>query len=311
MSSLLKDFEVVELYKDLPGLRIGVVHVPLVKSAFSTNIENVRHVIRFASKIGVKALILPPYMPHGMPTETIGDKVAITATSINKRNPYVKILKSLSRLHVLSIISPCVLERSRGSVYVSNIFVDGETGVARFFSRKFTLSEAEQVSGVRPGGKIDFVHDCSLRYATLLGEDVLVPEFGRLLALMGVDVIITFIREEVIKGLRRIELLKLLRVLAGIPIIHVGSVILDSPEGGVLYSSPTIAIVSNNEVLEYSEVEKGALITFPARILKESKATGNVGQLKPVLKVLTILTRYFKDNIAGGKAGKEQEASLR
>lgn len=291
MSITMGEFEVVELYKNVAGLRLGVVHIPIIKAAFSVNIDNIRHIIRYASKIGIKTLILPPYMPYGVAPEKLNDKLAVATVSIDKRNPYIRILRRLSRLNVLSIISPHVLEKSRAGIHVSNLFVDGETGTCKFFSRKLVISQKELALGIKPGSRLDVVNDDYLHYAALLEEDLLMPELVRLLIFIGVDVIIASTRRNALEGVKLAELLKSLQVFTLTPIIHVGSVVIDTFNRYV--SSPTFVAIPGNEVFEYGESARGAIITVPLKVLKESRRS-DVNKLDLALR---ILARYLRNII--------------
>ncbi|MEM1850316.1 MAG: hypothetical protein QXD40_04370 [Desulfurococcaceae archaeon] len=290
MDITIGGFKVIKLYEEVPGWRLGVVHMPIIKAAFSMNIDSIRHVIRYAGKIGVKTLVLPPFMPYGVIPRTLNDVSAINAISVNKKNPYIRILRRLSRLNLLSLVSPHVLEKSRIGPSISNIFIDGETGTCRFFSRKIALSAKELELGIRPGSKLDIISDNYLRYTVLLEEDLLMPELARFLAFTGVDVIITSTCNGVLEGMGLVDLLRSLQVFVLAPIVHVGSVV-----GGVsnrFVSTSTLIAVPNGELFEYSGNEGGAIITIPLKTLKESRKTSGADRFALALK---ILARYLRN----------------
>lgn len=279
----MNDFEVIELYGDVAGLRLGVVHMPVMKAAFSINVDNVRHVAKYASKLGVKTLILPPLLPYGVMLERARSE-RLVAMGINRRNPYVRILKHIARLCALSIISPHVLEKPRSHLYLSNLFVEGETATCKFFSRKLILSEEEALSGVKPGNKLDVVSDYYLNYTVLLGEDLLVPELARLSLILGADVIVASAKSTVLEGVRLVEVLKSLHTFTSISVVHVGFMI-EEPSRTQLFA-PTLIMIPGGELFELSE-NKRAIITVPLKVLKERRKNINVEKLKHVLRILS------------------------
>lgn len=282
----MNELEVIHLFEDIGGMRLGLVHMPLHKTAFSSNIDNVRNIVRYASRQGVKTLILPPLLPHGIILSS-GDQHLLQSIGISKRNPYIRILRHLARAHSISLISINTLEKSRTGVYISNIFVDGDTGIASFFSRKINLSRGEVLIGIKRGNRLDIVNDEYLNYSVLIGEDILYPELARILVAMGIDVLLTTVRgSELNYGLQ--EFIKSLQAFTAVPIIHIGSWIIDSTS--IVLKTPTIITTPSQYIFEYNR-ENCAFITMPMKQLKESRRSQDILSFN---QTFNILIRYIK-----------------
>lgn len=280
-------FEVVELFKDVGGPRLGVVHMPIARKAFSINIDNVRHLIRYAGKTNIRTLILPPHLPYGEIAKSISNSIA-KEIGLSKRSPYIRLLKHIAISNSLILISMNVLEKSRLNLYVSNVIVDGRTGVCRFFSRKILLSQEELNAGIRPGNKLDLVSDYYLNYTALLEEEILAPELARLTTLMGAEVILISTGISV-PEIKLTSIVSSLQMFTGGSIIHVGSTILEGST--VLTSSPTIIATPDESIIKYEE-DKKSIITIPIKILKGAdKRSARCAELR---SIFTALNKYLK-----------------
>lgn len=282
------EFEVVRYYEDVSGPKFGVAYIPVHRMSFSANLDTVRSLARYAGKIGIKTLILPPFLPYGLTINSNTDSRELSKYALNKANPYIKLLKNLARSHSLTIISLGVIEKSRTGIYASNIFVDGETAQCRFFSRKIVISPVEESLGIRPGNTVELVNDYYLNYGILIDNEILISELAKLLAYMGVEVIITHIYGDTF-GYDLVNLLDMLRLLTGANIVHIGSLIID--KSTLVQRTPLIMILRDRRILEYRD-SKSALIIMP---LKMFKGRLNI-TLEPrqVRHVINVTIKYFR-----------------
>ncbi|MEM3913050.1 MAG: hypothetical protein QXT75_04025 [Desulfurococcaceae archaeon] len=277
--------EVYNLYEDVGGLRLGVIHSPITKLGFSFNINNMRQIIRYAIRMGIKTLILPPFLPYGVFQDIRKD--ILESTCINRKNPYVRILKHLASLNSSYMISPYVVEKYRSTYHISNLLIDGETGISRFFSRKIILSENEKQANIKPGSSIDVVSDLYLKYSVLLDDDVLIVEFSRLMSYMGVDVLITAVKQ-LSRNLDLVNVIKALQLFTGLTIIHVGYIIEDN--AGVVASNPSVLVLPNGSIHIYKE-NNPALITIPLKVIRELRKPIDLEKVRGVLEITTQLLR--------------------
>jgi predicted amidohydrolase len=277
--------EVVDIHGEEPGARLTIIQLPLIHYALSLNLDNVRRVLRLVEKTSVKTVILPPFMPFGV--SSISDREAAESISINRRNPYVRVLKHIVQQYRLNLISPYVFEKARGGFYASNLFIDSETSVSRFFSRRILFSPGFESGVLNNGSKIDVVSDYYLNYSVLLDEDLATPEFARLVVLIGASVILAVSKtsgsEEELS-----LLLDLYRRILGVTLIHVGYCIVQGDH--YLLKAPTLIILGNGEKYSFSG-DKPLLINIPLKLIKESKKREQ--SLKAEL-IFRILVRHYK-----------------
>jgi len=284
----LKDsrgLEVYNLYEEIGGLKLGLIHAPLTKLGFSFNIDNIRQIIKYAGKMGIKTLVLPPFMPYGVNSDA--GRETLKSISINRRNPYVRILKHLARLNTSYIISPYIVEKSRSFYHVSNLLIDGEAGVSKFFSRKILLSQQEVQANIKPGASIDVISDLYLKYSILLDEDVLALELSRLMSYIGVDVLLITIRQ-LPPYLELLSVAKALQVFTGLTVIHTGYIIEEG--SNIVDANPTIIVLPDGKIHVFNQ-NNPVLVTIPLKILKESKRTTDLDKTR---RVLSITLQYLR-----------------
>ncbi|MEM4717339.1 MAG: hypothetical protein QXE81_01085 [Desulfurococcaceae archaeon] len=293
MSFNIDSFRVVDLLEQAAGMRLGVIHIPTIKNAFSINVNNVRHIVRYAVKIGIRTVILPPFLPYGLTIDDLSDKSQVSSIGINKRNPYIRILKHIAFSKSMCIISPYIVEKSHGHYHVSNLIVDGEVKVCKFFSRKTILSSKEEEWNIKPGSSIDIVKDHYLKYTFQLDSDVFFVEFSKLASYMGVDVIVTILRQidldiESIKSF-----VKAINIVTQLPVINIGYTNLG--RAGSFNQIPTVIVLSNSEIFEVNE--KGPyLLTIPVKALKEAKRNYSMKDVKLALSIVSLYIRKLLRN---------------
>lgn len=281
--------EIYNLYEEVGGLKLGLIHAPVTELGFSFNINNMRQIIRYAVKTGIKTLILPPFLPYGVIPSNSRD--ALESVYVNRKNPYVRILKHLAALNSSYMISPYVVEKSRSSYHISNLLIDGETGVSRFFSRKIMLSGSERHANIKPGSSIDIVSDLYLKYSVLLDEDILIVELPRLMSYVGVDVLVTAV-SQFPRDLDLVSVVKALQLFTGLTIVNVGYTIED--DSGVIASNPSVLILPNGSTHVYKE-NNPALITIPLKIIRGLKKQIDLENAKKVLEItMQLLRRIHK-----------------
>ncbi|MEM4601691.1 MAG: hypothetical protein QW808_02200, partial [Desulfurococcaceae archaeon] len=199
-------------------------------------------------------------------------------------------LKHIANSSSLVLISMNVIEKSRLSLYISNIIVDGELGTCRFFSRKMLLSPAELAVGAKPGNKLDLVTDYYLNYTALLGEEILAPELARLTTLMGAEVVLLSSGTNISEN-KLTDIVSSLQIFTGGTVIHIGSILLD--KSNVIAKNPTIIATPDESVLEYSDVKK-SIILIPLKVLKAAeKRNTRCIELRSIIANLSKFLRHL------------------
>lgn len=277
-------FRVIDLLNQVAGIRLGIIHIPTVKNAFSINVDNVRHVVRYAAKIGIRTVILPPFLPYGITISDLSDRDQMSLIGINKRNPYIRILKHIAFTKSMYIISPYVVEKSHSYYYVSNLLVDGEMKVCKFFSRKTVLSSKEEEWNIKPGFSIDIVRDHYLKYTCQLDNDALFIELGKIASYMGVDLIITVLRQIDLDLESIRSLVRAINAVTQLPVVNIGYTNLDRT--GALNQIPTIIVLSNSDIFEVNE-KAPYLLTIPIKALKDAKKEYSAKDVKVVLNTVS------------------------
>jgi len=107
--------EIVNIHEEFTGIRLAIVQTPTIYSALSLNLDLLRRILRYIETLNVKTVILPPFMPYGIPFVKPEE---IDSVSIDKKNPYVRILKHIALQNRLFIISPYVYEKQKWILYI-------------------------------------------------------------------------------------------------------------------------------------------------------------------------------------------------
>lgn len=286
MASLLREFRVVNLYETSPGVRIGIARTTVVRNALSINIEIVKNVARYAGKIGIKTLILPPFLPLGASSRDITSDEVIDSLSINSRNPFVRIIRQIATSYSINIIAPYVIESSRGRYYISNLFISGSTSILRFFSRKILLSDHEEKVGFTNGSMVDLVGDNYLVYSALIDQDSMFPELARLISYTGGDLLLAIHSDISDSDLLKKHVVSTY-MTTGLPIVYLGYILMD---GEITRSMPTIVALSESEVYEFSDA-RSYLITIPTKYVKQAVRRANP---RHAGVVLGLISRYHR-----------------
>jgi len=277
--------EIVNIHEEFTGIRLAIVQTPTIYSALSLNLDLLRRILRYIETLNVKTVILPPFMPYGIPFVKPEE---IDSVSIDKKNPYVRILKHIALQNRLFIISPYVYEKTKNGYYISNLLVDGESGIVRFFSRKITPSTSSAREVLKHGHKLEVVSDEYIYYSVLLDEDILVPEFARYLTARGVSQLITVSTSIVGENDLRL-LLEALRLFTGISLVHIGYFVVK--ENITLAKAPTLIVLGNGEAYRFTS-EKPLLVTIPLKLIRETSRKPS--ELK-INIVLNTIIDHFKE----------------
>lgn len=284
----MNSFEVIHLFEETEGVRLGVVYTRVHRNTLFVNIGNTRNIVRYASSIGVKTIILPPLLPYGV-YPVAGNYIQIESISLTKRNPYVKILRRLADIYGVSIISPHVIEKSNRGLYISNIFISSGVYTVTYFSRKINITREESSLGMRKGRRLDIVSDNYLNYSVLTGEDISSPELARFLVSLGVDLLLlSDIRNS--QGMEIIDFVKALKLFIPTSVIYTGTWISDNEI--TVNKSPVIISTPDQFIYTYSG-EKPVVITIPLKKLKTNLPQGYVSSVREAME---LVTRIFKSS---------------
>lgn len=286
MSSHVKSLRVVNLHESTTGVRVGVARAPVIRDALSINIETVKNIARYAGKIGVKTLILPPFLPLGACSVSLSSSELINVYGVSSRSPFVRIIRQVANTYSLNIIVPYIIEVSRGKHYISNLFVHGSSGTFRFFSRKLVLSDHEERLGFTNGSSIDIVGDDYLGYSVLIDHDTMYPEIARLVLYMGGDLLLVVHSTSIHPGHSE-KILISLSLIIGLPLIYPGYTLID---GESLKSMPAFIVISEKEVYEFND-DQSLLITIPIKSLKQSMHRPNQ---RYTSVILDMISKYSK-----------------
>lgn len=289
MSGQRRDIRIVNLYEKTPGIRLGIIRTPLLKNAFSMNIEATRNLTRYAARIGVKTVILPPSLPYGLNTSDLKSVDMVGRVAINCRNPFVRIIKHIAGTSGFNVIIPYVIENTRGKYYVSNLFVGGSPPVCRFISRKIFLLDSEKELNIKPGTSMELIDDDFLKYFIQLDHDANYVEISKLAVYMGAELLITtFFNYEDQEALR--NRLLALNITTGVPILNVGYFI---KEDNTIKASPTAIFISPEEYYEFNGADT-YLITIPMKLLKSMKKHYKTDEIGLIIEILYKQTRRIR-----------------
>lgn len=289
MSERRSDLRIVNLYDKTPGVRLGIIRTLLVKNAFSMNIEATRNLTRYAARIGVKTVILPPSLPYGLNTGDLKSADMVSAASINCRNPFVRIIKHIAGISGFNVIIPYVIENTHGKYYVSNLFVGGSPPVCRFISRKIVLLDSEKELNIKPGTSIELIDDDYLKYFIQLDLDANYVEISKLAIYMGAELLITtFFNYEDQESLR--NKLLALNITTGVPVVHTGYLI---KEDNMIKTAPTMIFISPEEYYEFNGSDT-YLITIPMKLLKSIKKHYKSDEIGSIMEILYKQTRRIR-----------------
>ncbi|MEM1628233.1 MAG: carbon-nitrogen hydrolase family protein [Desulfurococcaceae archaeon] len=293
------DLKIIDLSNNMPGIKLGIAHITVIRDSFATNLDLMRKVAFIASEGNVKSIILPYHMPYG-PVLHFMDNRSLSTVKINpylynvsRKHPYTRALKYVATNYDMSIISPGLIEKSGSRYYISAFFSTSELNGMITSRRKIVLSDFERKLGIMPGKTIEIFRDRYARYFVLLDEEIYVPELIRIAGLERTDIIIT---SSVFPHNPNnfVTLLRALAMISGVWVINSGGIFINTKADNAI-NIPSIIINPEGEVVGHYNDSTPALITISYKMFKTSESKSHSGRVKYIINTyINILRRHLR-----------------
>jgi len=227
----------------------------------------------YMEKLNVSIMILPymhPYGPVLSEYANLDKKTFINKYALTIHDTYIENLSLYARNYGINVVLPCIIEKLGPRKYVSTLLIpsDREKSVERI--HKLILSKREESLGITRGKELKVFDTGEIKFSTLLDQEIFYPELARALLFESDFLIAGFPQNELVKNYLN-PLRTISQINKAITIVPGSNVIVAKGTTSVLYySSPTIIINNDGDIVFRYNEEEQAVIRIPLESLKRN-----------------------------------------
>lgn len=264
---------------------VAVAHVNIFMNNIRKNLETIRKIIMYVRESSIDLLITPYFEPYGPLDYSNLDKKSIKKYGLTIRSGYLSELLFLAKNCSVNILLPGFVENAGIRLYLSAaLFREDLEEVFKY--RKIFLNEYESKLGFSKGSELGIFKLYKTSFSIMLDSDLYYPEISRILLFFTDFLVVGIPQNTPLKNY--LNIVKTISQTNTSIVIIPGSRVYHTDK--LYYSSPTVVIDENGDIVyRYSEDEQ-AIILIPFSKLVMRKRTS----VKDIETIYSLYKKYLR-----------------